>query len=115
MARVVHAVDVEIKDELDPSLARAVNMTEAEFKRLEKARDTFNSLMSKILAYPLSGWRAAVLSRRNCTAGSVFQAPSGRAKPPFSPSQSTWHADRPCGAVHKCFTETKSGVLLIVH
>jgi hypothetical protein len=49
MARVVHAVDVEIRGELDPSLARAVGMTEAEFKRLGKARDTFNSLMSKMV------------------------------------------------------------------
>jgi hypothetical protein len=49
MARVVHAVDVEIRGELDPSLARAVGLTEAEFKRLEKARDTFNSLMSKMV------------------------------------------------------------------
>jgi hypothetical protein len=49
MARIVHAVDVEIKGELDPSLARAVGMTEAEFKRLEKARDTFNALMSKMV------------------------------------------------------------------
>ena len=44
MARVIHAVHVEIKGELDPSLARAVGMTEAEFKRLEKACDTFNAL-----------------------------------------------------------------------
>jgi hypothetical protein len=48
MARVVHAVDVEIKGELDPSLAKAVGMTEAEFKRLESAAKTFNSLMSKM-------------------------------------------------------------------
>jgi hypothetical protein len=48
MARVVHAVDVEIKGELDPSLAKAVNMTDAEFKRLQSAAKTFNSLMSKM-------------------------------------------------------------------
>ena len=48
-SRVVHAVDVEITGQLDPNLAKAVGMTEAEFKRLEKARDTFNSLMSKMV------------------------------------------------------------------
>jgi hypothetical protein len=48
MARVVHAVDVEIEGHLDPSLAKAVGMTEAQFKRLESAAKTFNSLVSKI-------------------------------------------------------------------
>jgi hypothetical protein len=49
MARVVHAVDVEIKGEFDPSLAKAVGMTEAELKRLQSAAKTFNSLMSKMV------------------------------------------------------------------
>jgi tape measure domain-containing protein len=48
--RVVHAVDVEITGELDPSLAKAIGMTEAEFKRLISAQKTFNSLMSKMVA-----------------------------------------------------------------
>lgn len=50
MARVVHAVDVEIKGELDPSLAKAVGMTEAELKRLQSAAKTFNDLMGKMVA-----------------------------------------------------------------
>ena len=49
MARVVDAVDVEIKGEFDPSLAKAVGMTEAELKRLQSAAKTFNSLMSKMV------------------------------------------------------------------
>ena len=50
MAKVVHAVDVEIQGELDPSLAKAIGLTEAQFKRLESASKTFNSLMSKTVA-----------------------------------------------------------------
>jgi hypothetical protein len=48
MARVVHAVDVEITGELDPSLAKAIGMTDAELKRLQSAAKTFNSLMAKM-------------------------------------------------------------------
>jgi hypothetical protein len=50
MARVVHAVDVEIQGELDPSLAKAVGLSVAELKRLESATKAFNSVMSKLNA-----------------------------------------------------------------
>jgi tape measure domain-containing protein len=50
MARVVHAVDVVIEGQLDPSLAKAVGMTDAELKRLASAAKTFNSLMGKMQA-----------------------------------------------------------------
>ena len=49
MARVVHAVDVEITGELDPSLAGAVGMTETELKRIQAAAKPFNQLMSKMV------------------------------------------------------------------
>ena len=49
MPRVVHAVDVEIKGELDPSLAKAVNLTESQLKRLQSAQKVFNDLMGKTM------------------------------------------------------------------
>jgi hypothetical protein len=48
MARVLREVDVEIGGILDPSLAKAIGMTDAELKRLTSAQKTFNSIMSKL-------------------------------------------------------------------
>jgi tape measure domain-containing protein len=48
MARTIHAVDVEIEGHLDPSLAKAVGLTEAQFKRLQSAAATFNSITAKM-------------------------------------------------------------------
>jgi hypothetical protein len=49
MAKVVHAVDVEIEGHLDPSLAKAIGLTDAQFKRPESASKTLNSLMAKMV------------------------------------------------------------------
>jgi hypothetical protein len=59
MARTVHAVDVEIEGHLDPSLAKAVGLTEAQLKRLQAAQKTFNSLMSKSAAHAPREWQQA--------------------------------------------------------
>jgi hypothetical protein len=37
MVKVVHAVDGEIEGHLDPSLAKAIGLTDTQFKRLESA------------------------------------------------------------------------------
>ena len=81
MARVLHEVDVEIGGILDPSLAKAIGMTDAELKRLTSAQKTFNSIMSKLA--PEAGRSIGQIAEHTRKAESAFGRMAGQARKNF--------------------------------